>query len=110
MIKFKTKYQLLPSTIDEMQYVKRDNSESAYKDQNLNFKNPNYTVSHVKAVSGSKYLAVKANRLSGKGVNKEKKIYTTPKAELDAFSIFGKLYDLKHRRLFKKNNIIYDLL
>ena len=43
MIKFKTKYQLLPSTIDEMQYVKRDNSESAYKDQNLNFKNPNYT-------------------------------------------------------------------
>ena len=45
-----------------------------------------------------------------KGVNKEKNIYKTPKAELDAFSIFGKLYDLKSRRLFKKNNIIYDLL
>ena len=107
---FKTKYQLLPSTIDEMQYIKRDNSESSYKDQNLLFKNPNYTVNHVKAVSGSKYLAVKANRLSGKGVNKEKNIYRTPKAELDAFSIFGKLYDLRSRRLFKKDNIIYDLL
>ena len=82
---FKTKYQLLPSTIDEMQYIKRDNSESSYKDQNLLFKNPNYTASHIKAVSGSKYLAIKANRLSGKGVNKEKNIYRTPKAELDAF-------------------------
>ena len=110
MNKFKTKYQFLPSTIDEMQYIKRDNSESSYKDQNLLFKNPNYTASHIKAVAGSKYLAIKANRLSGKGVNKEKNIYRTPKAELDAFSIFGKLYDLKSRRLFKKNNIIYDLL
>ena len=110
MNKFKTKYQFLPSTIDEMQYIKRDNSESMHNDQNLHFKNPNYTVSHVKAISGSKYLNIKSNRLSGKGVNKEKNIYRTPKAELDAFSIFGKLYDLKSRRLFKKNNIIYDLL
>ena len=54
MNKFKTKYQFLPSTIDEMQYIKRDNSESMHNDQNLHFKNPNYTVSHVKAISGSK--------------------------------------------------------
>ena len=75
MNKFKTKYQFLPSTIDEMQYIKRDNSESMHNDQNLHFKNPNYTVSHVKAISGSKYLNIKSNRLSGKGVNKEKNIY-----------------------------------
>ena len=39
MDKFKTKYQFVPSVIDEIQYIKRDNTESSYKDQNLNFKN-----------------------------------------------------------------------
>mgnify|MGYP004386585267 CR=1 FL=1 len=107
---FKTKYQLLPSTIDEMQYIKRDNSESSYKDQNLLFKNPNYTASHIKAVSGSKYLAIKANRLSGKNVNTEKKIYKKNEPDNKTSSIFGELHNIRHRRLFKKNGIIYDLI
>ena len=110
MIKFKTKYQLVPSIIDEMQYIRRDNSESSHKDQNLNFKNPNYTASHVKAVSGSKYIAIKTDRLSGKNVNTEKKIYKNVESINDAFTIFGKTHDIKHRRLFKKKGIIYDLL
>ena len=110
MNKFKTKYQFLPSTIDEMQYIKRDNSESMHNDQNLHFKNPNYTVSHVKAISGSKYLNIKSNRLSGKGVNKEKNIYKDIEVDKSSFCVFGKLADIKHKRLFKKNNIIYDLI
>ena len=110
MNKFKTKYQLVPSIIDEMQYIKRDNSESSHKDQNLNFKNPNYTASHVKAVSGSKYVAIKTNRLSGKNVNTEKKIYKNVESNNETFTIFGKTHDIKHRRLFKKKGIIYDLL
>ena len=110
MNKFKTKYQLVPSIIDEMQYIRRDNSESSHKDQNLNFKNPNYTASHVKAVSGSKYIAIKTDRLSGKNVNTEKKIYKNVESNNEAFTIFGKTHDIKHRRLFKKKGIIYDLL
>ena len=74
------------------------------------FKNPNYTASHIKAVSGSKYLAIKANRLSGKGVNKEKNIYKDIEVDKSSFCVFGKLDDIKHKRLFKKNNIIYDLI
>ena len=110
MNKFKTKYRLVPSIIDEMQYIRRDNSESYHKDQNLNFKNPNYTASHIKAVSGSKCISVKANRLSGKNVNTEKKIYKKIEPDNKTSSIFGELHNIRHRRLFKKNGIIYDLI
>ena len=110
MNKFKTKYRLVPSIIDEMQYIRRDNSESSHKDQNLNFKNPNYTASHIKAVSGSKYVAIKTNRLSGKIVNTEKKIYKEIQHDAETFSIYGKLHDIPNRRLFKKDGIIYDLI
>ena len=110
MDKFKTKYQFVPSVIDELQYIKRDNTESSYKDQNLNFKNPNYTASHIKAVSGSKCISIKANRLSGKNVNTEKKIYKKIEPDNKTSSIFGELHNIRHRRLFKKNGIIYDLI
>ena len=105
MNKFKTKYQFLPSTIDEMQYIKRDNSESMHNDQNLHFKNPIKELNSV-----FKYLNIKSNRLSGKGVNKEKNIYKDIEVDKSSFCVFGKLDDIKHKRLFKKNNIIYDLI
>tara|TARA_B100000035_G_scaffold294679_1_gene285135 strand:- start:113 stop:505 length:393 start_codon:yes stop_codon:yes gene_type:complete len=109
---FKTKYKLINSSVDTLPFIKHSN-DAVSIDMNLKMKEANYNINHIKAVSSSKYINLSVNRLTGKGVNKENKIWNSHdiiKESDDVVTGFGKLNKVYKRRLFKKDNIVYDLL
>ena len=109
---FKTKYQSCLSATDELQYIRStDPAPNAYKENAPREKKSNYTLSSRVAVSSGKYLSINGERLTGKGIDKSKKIYNPIKINTtDAFTALNKLDNYSKRRVFKKGNIIYDLL
>lgn len=110
----KTKYKSCLSATEELQYITSgDNPANSFKENGPIEKAANYTMSTISAVSGSKYIVMQTDRLSGEGVSKEKKIYNTFKEKSikkDSISTFGTIKKYSQNRVFKKNNIIYDLL
>jgi len=112
MYDFKTKYKSCLSATDELQYVKQsDSSPNPFKENAPREKKANYNLSDRMAISSGKYLPINQEQLSGKGVDKTKNIYN--KVELnyiDAYTVFGKIDEWSHRRVFKKDGIIYDLI
>ncbi len=111
-MKFKTKYKSCLSATDELQYIRgTDPAPSAYKENAPREKKSNYTISNRVAISGGKYLPINSERLTGKGIDKSKNIYNPIQINTqDAFTTFSKLEGYNKRRVFKKDNIIYDLL
>ena len=109
---FKTKYQSCLSATNELQYIRpADSVPSAYKENAPREKKSNYTISSRVAISGGKYLSINSERLTGKGIDKSKKIYNPIKINTkDAYTTFGKIEEYNKHRVFKKDNIIYDLL
>ena len=110
----KTKYKSCLSATEELQYITAgDNPANSFKENGPVEKAANYAVSTIAAVSSSKYVIIQTDRLSGEGVSKEKKIYNTFKKQQkkkDSVSTFGTIKNYSKNRVFKKNNIIYDLL
>lgn len=109
---FKTRYKLINNNVDTLPYIKHSN-DSINVDKNLKMKEANYTVNHVKAVSSSKNINISLDRLTGKGVNIQNKIwheYDCISGYDDVNTGFGKLNKSYKRRLFKKDNVVYDLL
>jgi len=109
---FKTKYQSCLSATEELQYIKvSDKAPSIFKENVPQEKKANYTLSDRKAVSSGKYLPINSTRLTGRGIDKNKKIYNALELNTkDAFTTFVKLKNWQSNRIFKKNDIIYDLL
>lgn len=112
---FKTKYKSCSTTIDELQYVSQgDSTPNSYTDNAPKEKKANYNVNNVKAVSGGKQIYLQQDQLSGQGVSINKKIYNVSmeltNGYVDAGSPFGQIKNYGKRRLFKKNNTIYDLI
>jgi len=101
MYEFKSKYKYCLSTIDELQYVRPGDQQ------------PNYNLSTVNAISGSKYVSINNQQLTGNGVNQNEKIWHEHSYHnnimVDGQTVFGTIKNYNKRRLFKKNNIIYDL-
>jgi len=112
MYDFKTKYKSCLSATDELQYVKQsDSSPNPFKENAPREKKANYNLSDRMAVSGGKYLTVTQEQLTGKGIDKTKNIYNEPEINcIDAHTVFGKLEKWSHRRVLKKDGIIYDLI
>lgn len=109
---FKTKYKLTHNTVDTLPFIRHSN-DAVSIDKNLKMKEADYNVNHIKAVSSSKYINMSLDRLTGKGVNKQSEIWNEYDCinGYDAIHTgFAKLNNAYKRRLFKKNNIIYDLL
>jgi len=114
MYKFKSKYKYCLSTIDELQYViPGDQAPSSYQDNAPKQKQPNYNLSTVNAVSGGKYIPITNQQLTGNGVNQKEKIWHEHSYHnntlVDGQTVFGTIRKFNKRRLFKKDNIIYDL-
>ncbi len=114
MYEFKSKYKYCLSTIDELQYVRPgDQPPNSYKDNAPKQKQPNYNLSTVNAISGSKYVSINNQQLTGNGVNQNEKIWHEHSYHnnimVDGQTVFGTIKNYNKRRLFKKNNIIYDL-
>tara|TARA_B100000029_G_scaffold403164_1_gene402876 strand:- start:1205 stop:1555 length:351 start_codon:yes stop_codon:yes gene_type:complete len=112
---FKTKYKSCSTTIDELQYVSQgDPTPNSYNDNAPKERKANYNINNVKAVSGGKTVQLQQEQLSGQGVLKNKKIYNTnmelDNVYVDAVSPIGQIKNYAKRRLFKKNNTIYDLI
>ena len=109
---FKTKYKLINNNVDSLCFIQHSN-DAVSIDMNLKMKEANYNINNIKAVSSSKYINLSLNRLTGKGVNNQKKIwkeYATPPINDDVNTGFGKIEKVFKRRLIKKDNVIYDLL
>ncbi len=109
---FKTKYQSCLSATNELQYIKfSDNAPNVFKENAPREKKANYTLSDRMAISSGKYLPINSTRLTGRGVDKTKKIYNALELNTkDAFTTFSKLKNWNNNRIFKKDGIIYDLL
>ncbi len=112
MYNFKTKYKSCLSTTDELQYVKQcDSSPNPFKENAPREKKANYNISDKLAIGGGKCLPINQEQLTGKGVDKTKKIYKENEINCkDAYTLFGKVNNWSNRRVFKKNGIIYDLI
>ena len=112
MYNFKTNYKSCLSATDEFQYIRvSDKVPSVFKENAPREKKANYTLNNKIAISSGKHLYINKNRLSGKGVDRNKKIYNTLELSTnDAFTTFGKLDNWQKGRVFKKDGIIYDLL
>jgi|TARA_R110000824_G_scaffold48714_2_gene137362 hypothetical protein len=115
MYKFKTKYKSCFTTIDELQYIKAgDSVPNIFKDNAPKQKQANYNYSIVAPVARGKYIPIQQAQLTGKGVSNKIKImneYEEHSNDLvDGHTSFGVLNNCARRRLFKKDNIIYDLI
>ena len=109
---FKTKYKLINNNVDSLLYIQHSN-DAVSIDMNLKMKEANYNINNIKAVSSSKYINLSLDRLTGKGVNKNNKIfneYNSCECRDDVKTGFATLNKTYKRRLMKKDNIIYDLL
>jgi len=114
MYKFKTKYKSCKAATDELQYIRHgDSVPSPFKDNAPSFKQSNYNYSIVSAVSGGKYIPMQTSQLTGKGVSTKAKIYNEFEESnnnyIDSYNTFGKINRYSKHRLFKKDNVIYDL-
>ena len=112
---FNTKYKSCSTTIDELQYVSQgDSIPSSYNDTAPKERKANYNINNTKAVSGGKQVHIQQDQLSGHGVLSNKKIYNTnmelDNVYVDAVSQIGQIKNYGKRRLFKRNNTIYDLI
>ena len=82
MYKFKTKYKSSFGTTDELQYIRQgESAPQSTTDTTPQFKQSNYNFSIVAAVSSG----------------------------TDGYCTFGKMNKYSRHRLFKKDNVIYDL-
>lgn len=114
MYKFKTKYKSISNAIDELQYVRQgESAPNPFKYNAPKRKEANYNFSIVSPVSGGKYIPMQSAQLTGKGVLASSKIYNEYEGHdnsyVDSFNVFGKIERFAKTRLFKKNNVIYDL-
>ena len=114
MYKFKTKYKSCFTAIDELQYVRQgDSPPSPYKDNAPREKQANYNFSIVSPVSSGKHIPINSYQLTGKGVSSKADIYNEYESldndHVDGFHVFGKIEKFSKRRLFKRDNVIYDL-
>ena len=114
MYKFKTKYKSCFTAIDELQYVRQgDSPPSPYKDNAPREKQANYNFSIVSPVSGGKTIPMLTAQLTGKGVSAKAKIYNDYEAcdnsYVESYNVFCRINKFSKRRLFKKDNVIYDL-
>ena len=114
MYKFKTKYKSCLSATDELQYIRQgDSPPSLSQDDAPKRKQANYDFSIVSPVSGGKSIPMQTAQLTGKGVSAKAKIYNefteSYNDYTDGFNTFGKINKYSKHRLFKKDNVIYDL-
>jgi|TARA_R110000803_G_scaffold14132_2_gene39379 hypothetical protein len=114
MYKFKTKYKSSFGTTDELQYIRQgESAPQSTTDTTPQFKQSNYNFSIVAAVSSGKYIPIQTTQLTGKGVSNEAKIYNefdeSHNQFTDGYCTFGKMNKYSRHRLFKKDNVIYDL-
>jgi hypothetical protein len=114
MYKFKTKYKSIFNAIDELQYVRQgESAPNPFKDNAPRRKEANYNFSIVSPVSGGKYIPINVKQLTGKGVSNKADIYNKYESlnndHVDGFHVFGKIEKFSKRRLFKRDNVIYDL-
>jgi len=114
MYKFKTKYKSIFNAIDELQYVRQGESiPNPFKDNAPRRKEANYDFSIVSPVSGGKYIPMNSAQLTGRGVSNNAEIYNEYEGHnnsyVDSYTVFGKIERFAKTRLFKKNNVIYDL-
>ena len=114
MYKFKTKYKSSFGTTDELQYIRQgDSAPNSTTDTTPQFKQSNYNFSIVSAVSSGKYIPIQTSQLTGKGVSIKAEIYNefteSYNDYTDGFNTFGKINKYSKHRLFKKDNVIYDL-
>jgi hypothetical protein len=111
----KTKYKSCLSATDELQYLSSgDKPVTSFKENAPREKKANYTASTVSAISGGKYVVIQTEQLTGAGVSSDKNIYNQfnelKHCYVDGSTPFNTIKRYAKKRLFKKNNIIYDLL
>jgi hypothetical protein len=114
MYKFNTKYKSCLSATDELQYIRQgDSPPSLSQDDAPKRKQANYDFSIVSPVSGGKSIPMQTAQLTGKGVSAKAKIYNEYEAcdhsYVESYNVFCRIDKFSRRRLFKKDNVIYDL-
>ena len=118
---FKTKLKNKKNVVDELQYVRHgDQAPNAFVENAPKEKQSNLNPSDLDAISGGQYIPIKQDQLSGEGVNIKEVIEheieevgrypaDARSCQVDQQSPFGEMESSGYRRVFKKDNVIYDL-